>query len=380
MSISISELLPERLDWSAGLQADALAKLPGRPGVWLLLAQNDLPVLAATSQNIRASVTGRLSAPDPAQRSKKTDLSTTVISCRYIVTYGRFESDWLFGKLIYTAWPGDFWEHVGFAPMWMLKAAPVVTPETTAAGGIMRLQPTTSWPGEPEAIVLGPLAARSDAQDLADTLTDLFDLCRYWQILVKAPHGTPCAYHEMGRSPAPCAGLIPMEQYNQMVREGMAFAGPQRAGVLRDRQMQMHAAAASLQFERASQLKSWLQRADVLDEARFQYLADVRQLAGLVVSKFRTQARPFYFRAGIIEAGEPVRLSKIDEHLAAWRERLNAEPAVQADDPTRQWQSGLLATHLFRPQRKDLAWLPAGQDMPAWLEAVKTLQSTPESQ
>lgn len=380
MLTAIRELLPENLDWPAGQQAEVLPKLPAKPGVWLLLAEGDLPVLAATSQNIRASVTGRLLAPDPAQRSKKTDLSTTVTACRYIVTYGRFESDWLFGKLVHAAWPVDFWDRVGFAPMWMLQAFPVQTPETAHAGGIMKLQPTTNWPEDPGTVALGLLATRSDAQDLADILTDLFDLCRYWQILTKAPHGTPCAYHEMGRSPAPCAGLIPMEQYNQTVREAMAFAGPDRKKILQARQDEMKSAAGNLRFEQAARLKSWLQRTGSLNEPRFQYLADVRQFTGLAVSKFRTQARPFFVWAGIIEAGEAVKLSKIEEHLPIWRQRLDAGPSIQADAETRQWQSGLLTTHLFRPERRDLAWLPATQDMSAWLDTTKLLVSAPASE
>ena len=97
---AIQELLPENLEWQPGQQAETLPLLPAKPGVWLLLAEGEIPVLAATSQNMRASVTGRLTAPDPAQRSKRTDLSQTVVACRYSVTYGRLESDWLYGKLV----------------------------------------------------------------------------------------------------------------------------------------------------------------------------------------------------------------------------------------------------------------------------------------
>jgi excinuclease UvrABC nuclease subunit len=367
MSTAIHEWLPERLDWPAGQAAEALPNLPAKPGVWVLLAEGDVPVLAATSQNMRASVAGRLTAPDPAQRSKRTDLSQTVVACRYSVTHGRLESDWLYGKLVHAVWSDDFWERVGFAPMWMLKASPVT--------GIMKLQPTTAWPSEPDAIALGPMITRSDAQDLADALTDLFDLCRYWQILAKAPHGTPCAYHEMGRSPAPCAGLIPMDQYNQTVRDAMAFAGHDRANVLAAKEDEMKAAAANLQFEQAARIKDWLKRAAALDEARYAHLAEIERFVGVAVSRFRTKVQPFFFRAGILEAGDPVKLSQIEEHLPAWRVRLEAGSTIAADDRTRQWQCGLMATHIFRADQKTLAWMPLKADAPAWLEAAKLLQS-----
>ncbi len=372
MLTAIRELLPEILTWQPGQPAEALPKLPAKPGVWMLLAQGEVPLLAATSQNIRAVVAGRLTAPDPAQRSKKTDLSQTAVACRYAVTYGRFESDWLYGKLVHAAWPGEFWDRVSFAPMWMLKASPV--------GGIMKLQPTTNWPAEPDAIALGPLITRSDAQNLSDILTDLFDLCRYWQILAKAPHGTPCAYHEMGRSPAPCAGLIPIEQYNATVREAMDFAGSGRPRALAAREDQMKAAAAHLQFEQAARIKDWLKRTATLSDARYVHLSEIEHFIGLAVSKFRTQVRPFFFWAGLLEAGEPVKLSALQEHLPAWRSRLEAGPTASIETRAREWQCGLMATHIFRQERKDLLWMTLRSDVQTWLAAGKLLLSHDESE
>jgi excinuclease UvrABC nuclease subunit len=367
MSTAIHEWLPERLEWPAGQAAEVLPNLPAKPGVWVLLAEGDVPVLAATSQNMRASIAGRLTAPDPAQRSKRTDLSQTVVACRYSVTHGRLESDWLYGRLVHAVWPEDFWDRVGFAPMWMLKAAPVT--------GIMKLQPTTAWPNEPEAITLGPMITRGDAQDLADILTDLFDLCRHWQILVRAPHGTPCAYHEMGRSPAPCAGLIPIEQYNQTVRGAMGLAGCNRASVLASKEAEMKAAGANLQFEQAARIKDWLKRTASLSEPRYAHLAEIECFAGVAVSRFRTKVQPFFFWAGVLEAGDAVKLAKVEEHLPVWRSRLDAGPTIAVDDRTRQWQCGLMATHIFRADQKTLAWIPLEADLPAWLGAVKLLQS-----
>lgn len=370
MSTAIHEWLPERLDWPAGKAAEVLTGLPGKPGVWVLLAEGDVPVLAATSQNMRASVAGRLTAPDPSQRSKRADLSQTVVACRYRVTHGRLESDWLYGKLVHAVWPAEFWDRVGFAPMWMLKAAGV--------SGIMKLQPTTAWPDEPDATALGPMITRADAQDLADLLTDLFDLCRYWQILAKAPHGTPCAYYEMGRSLAPCAGLIPMEQYNRTVREAMAFAGRDRAAVLAAKGDEMRVAAGALQFEQAGRIKDWLGRAAVLGEARFAHLVEIERFVGVAASRFRKTVQPFFFWAGILEAGEPVKLSQVEESLPAWRARLEAGPTSSVETATRQWQCGLMATHIFRADEKALAWLAMGADLSTWSAVAKRLESPAE--
>ena len=122
----------------------------------------------------------------------------------------------------------------------------------------------------------------------------------------------------------------------------------------------MKAAAANLQFEQAARIKDWLKRTAALNEARYAHLAEIERFVGLAVSRFRTQVRPFFFWAGVLEAGEPVKLSQIEEHLPAWRTRLEAGPTIAVDDRTRQWQCGLLATHIFRPEQKTLAWMPLG--------------------
>ena len=40
----------------------------------------------------------------------------------------------------------------------------------------------------------------------------LRDLCRKHDILVQAPTGQACVYHEMGRCPAPCDGSMTLEE------------------------------------------------------------------------------------------------------------------------------------------------------------------------
>jgi hypothetical protein len=102
---------------------------------------------------------------------------------------------------------------------------------------------------------------------------------------------------------------------------------------------------------------------------------------GVAVSRFRTKVQPFFFRAGILEAGDPVKISQIEEHLPVWRTRLEAGSTIAADDRTRQWQCGLMATHIFRADQKTLAWMPLRADATVWLEAATLLQSpaAPES-
>jgi len=369
MAKAVSDLLPDRLEWQPDDQARVLKDLPARPGVWLLLSGQDVPVLAATSQNLRRSVLNRLTRPQ-GPRTRRADLSATCRACLYAVTLGRFESDWIYARLTERLWPDEFWDRVRFGPMWLLHAAPV--------RGIMKLQPTSSLPTESEAASLGPLATRSDAQQLAEILTDLFDLCRYWRELEKAPRGRPCAYAEIGRCRSPCDGSIPIEEYNGAVRTAVAFAGAERTRILSEKRDRMQRAASALDFEQAGRIKAWLQRAAALDEPRFKHLGRLEDFAGLILCRFRSQARPFFFFAGLLEPGEPVKVSQVEALLPQWRRRLEAAEAAPATSGTRRrWQFGLVTAHLFRPERPDLLWLSARSDLDAWKQAAQRWRSRP---
>jgi hypothetical protein len=115
-----------------------------------------------------------------------------------------------------------------------------------------------------------------------------------------------------------------------------------------------------------------------LNQPRYAYLREIDRFVGVLVSTLRTRAQPFFFWAGLLEAGEEVKVSKIEEHLPSWRTRLEAGPTTRVDDATRLWQCGLVATHIFRPQRRNLAWMPLEVDAAGWLQAVRLLGSPVE--
>ena len=93
---------------------------------------------------------------------------------------------------------------IGFGPSWFIHIDPQAP--------LPRFEPTSRVYQQP-GMYWGPYATRGDAAEVIADLEDLFDLCRYHDILDKSPHGQACAYFEMGKCPAPCDGSVPAETY-----------------------------------------------------------------------------------------------------------------------------------------------------------------------
>ncbi|MEL7473064.1 MAG: UvrB/UvrC motif-containing protein, partial [Planctomycetota bacterium] len=126
--------------------------------------------------------------------------------------------------------------------------------------------------------LLGPIRDKDAAGRLGEAMDDLFDLCRYPVELAKAPSGMACAYHEMGRCPAPCDGSEPMDAYRARVREAIETVcgdlAPERASA----EAEMRAAAGRQDFERAARLKARVERLRSIDGFAYKWLGRVERL------------------------------------------------------------------------------------------------------
>src|SRR5947207_15818153 len=95
---------------------------------------------------------------------------------------------------------------------------------------------------------VGPVEDKHAAARLIELVEDLFDLCRYYNILLESPRGKACAYKEMGKCPAPCDGSIGIEHYRRMVEWSLSnLLHP--AEILRRHNERQQADAKMLRFE-----------------------------------------------------------------------------------------------------------------------------------
>ena len=112
---------------------------------------------------------------------------------------------------------------------------------------------------EDDKRLFGPLPIKAAAGRVIETLEDAFDLCRYYNILIQAPHGAACAYKQMHKCPAPCDGSISLAMYHQMIHQAVSFL-EHPADVIQQHTARMQSAAAAMQFEAAGRVKAYVQQ------------------------------------------------------------------------------------------------------------------------
>jgi excinuclease ABC subunit C len=145
----------------------------------------------------------------------------------------------------------------------------------------------------------GPFASAGAVDHTLDTLQKAF-LLRTCTDNIYATRSRPCMLHQMGRCSAPCVGLIPLDEYRDLVREAERFLNGDAETLQEQLAAQMDRAAQNMDYERAAALRD-----------RIRALASVRQsqsvnpdnLVEADVFAIHSEAgqsavQAFFFRAG----------------------------------------------------------------------------------
>ncbi len=298
-----------------------LRVVPGCSGVYLLTDEQDRPILAAHAENMRRAVAHRLSPPDPAARTKRADLSVVTRRVHWSETFSAFETTWRHYELVRALYPANYREMFGFAPAWMIRVD---------AGGAFPRFTSTARLRHDSATYIGPLATSKDADEWIHMLEDAFDLCRYYDVLQRAPAGERCAYYDMGKCPAPCDGTISMSVYRDMIHAALAYTLGDRATRVESLRSRMRAAADALQFEKAASIRASIERASAT-AARFEFsfLCDIARSGWLTIQRASRKRRdakkllvkPYYIALGGVMEGEAVKLADVDTVSLSWIER-----------------------------------------------------------
>lgn len=107
------------------------------------------------------------------------------------------------------------------------------------------------------ALYFGPFSSAGKMRATVAYLQRLFPLrqCRQKELPRRS---RPCLYHQTGRCPGPCRGLIGREEYARRVKEVVAFLEGRNRDLLKDLKRQMVQAAEELRFEEAAVLRDRL--------------------------------------------------------------------------------------------------------------------------
>lgn len=336
-------ILDHRADFDPAGDFEAfLRSVPAKWVVYLMSDGDGRPVQLLCVKNLRQSLKRRLGGEDPAitALSKRVDYRALVRRISWRRVDSAFEADWIYYEAARVVFPRTYSGMVGFRPAWFVHVNP--------DANFPRYTKTTNL-SIGTGMLLGPIEDKHAAGKLLDEIESAFDLCRYYNILVEAPHGKACAYKEMGRCPAPCDGTITMPQYRQQVEwSAQTVADPDY--FLRDQTARMKAAAADLKFETAAKIKGFIDAVAQFRKGPFRHLRRLEEFQYLSLQHGPRDgtAKAFVITPGGIEhavslIGEP------DHPGSILRIALEAAAAAEGRRMGLEEEEriGIVAHHLF---------------------------------
>ena len=349
---TLNDLFPQSapIDRAAPAMESRMAwpDVPAKCALYLLTCgdeQNPEPLLLATVGNLRAALQRRLTDAPPDTLTKRIQYGQVCTRVYWRIVHSPFAANWWYWKAARTLFPQTYRELIPFRPAWW-----IALDRDTPFPEFRRTQSLA----DSSLRYLGPIRDKTSAGKLIDTLEDLFDLCRYHNILLQTPHGKPCAYKEMGKCPAPCDGSVPMTWYHEQLDHALAFlSGDSRIAWRATQQTAMKTAAAQLQFEQAAKIKSRLSRADLIDNEAFSHLQPLQNFAFLALQPGQGKpfVEPWLIHGGTVEPLPQIKKKDLPAAAAPLLEKcksLAAAPLQPPLDTPAIEQIAILAHHLYR--------------------------------
>jgi excinuclease UvrABC nuclease subunit len=362
------DILQGRIDFDpAGDLEVFVRQAPAKWAVYLMADADGRPLQLLCVKNLRDSLRRRLSGEQSIVLSKRVDYRQIVRQVLWRRVDSAFEADWIYYEVARQIFPGTYQGMVGFRPAWFVHVNPDAPfPRYTKT---IDLSPKAG-------IHLGPLEDKHVAGKLIELVQDWFDLCRYYNILIEAPHGRACPYKEMGKCPAPCDGSISMEQYRWMIRwSTQTLADPEE--FIRDQTRRMEQAAEEMRYETAGKIKAFVQQVSQIGKGPFRHLRKLNDFAfvTLQMGPRPGTAKIFVIGAGWIEEianliNEPQRPADLLRTILT-----AANPSQSALNTQGAERIGIVAHHLFQSRQTHGVFIPlADISEPAILKAYRDLR------
>ncbi|MDP3495001.1 MAG: excinuclease ABC subunit UvrC [Hyphomonadaceae bacterium] len=267
---------------------DHVTRLPSRPGVYRMFGEAGELLYVGKARNLKARVSSYAKIGGQTQRIAR--MISLTRAMEFVVTASETEALLLEANLIKKLKPrfniilrdDKSFPHI-------LIREDHEAPQALKHRGAKRIK------GQ----YFGPFASAGAVDHTLDTLQKAF-LLRTCTDNIYATRSRPCMLHQMGRCSAPCVGLIPLDEYRDLVREAERFLNGDAETLQEQLAAQMDRAAQNMDYERAAALRD-----------RIRALASVRQsqsvnpdnLVEADVFAIHSEAgqsavQAFFFRAG----------------------------------------------------------------------------------
>jgi excinuclease UvrABC nuclease subunit len=317
------------LDPAQPLEA-SLKAVPAKWAVYLMSDADDRPVQILCVKNLRASLKRRLSETVETAPSKKVDYRQLVRRVRWKRVDNVLESDLAFLDVAREVFPDSWQKIVTRRSVWWIH--------------VDLAEPHPRWrvsdnPHCDCGQAFGPIQEKGQAQRLVEKLEDLFDLCRYHNVLAQSPQGVPCAYKDMGKCPAPCDGSVSMQQYRSLVEWSLhTLTDPvDEIDLQTDR---MRTAASEMKFETAGKIKAFIDGIKSMAVGEWRFVRPAGKFEFVSVQPGPAKGQAKVFQITIDRCAEAFGLIAEPSMLP----EILTEPANEKLDADRL---GLIASHLF---------------------------------
>ena len=267
---------------------DQVRRLPGKPGVYRMFGENGELLYVGKARNLKARVSNYAKIGGQTQRiARMISLTRTM---EFVVTASETEALLLEANLIKKLKPrfniilrdDKSFPHI-------LIREDHEAPQALKHRGAKRIK----------GKYFGPFASAGAVDHTLDTLQKAF-LLRTCTDNIYATRSRPCMLHQMGRCSAPCTGLIPLDEYRELVREAERFLNGDAETLQEQLAAQMERAAQNTDYERAAALRD---RIRALSAVRQSQSVNPDGLVEADVFAIHSEAgasavQAFFFRAG----------------------------------------------------------------------------------
>jgi excinuclease ABC subunit C len=267
---------------------DQVTRLPAKPGVYRMFGEVGDLLYVGKARNLKARVSNYAKIGGQTQRIAR--MISLTRSMEFVVTASETEALLLEANLIKKLKPrfniilrdDKSFPHI-------LIREDHEAPQALKHRGAKRIK----------GRYFGPFASAGAVDHTLDTLQKAF-LLRTCTDNIYATRSRPCMLHQMGRCSAPCTGLIPLDEYRELVREAERFLDGDAETLVEQLAMQMERAAANTDYERAASLRD---RIRALSAVRQSQSVNPDGLVEADVFAIHSDAgasavQAFFFRAG----------------------------------------------------------------------------------
>jgi len=224
------------------------SRLPASPGVYIFRDAEDDVIYVGKAKNIRARVANYFTRSGDG-RPKIAELRERVRRIDFIVSKSETEALVLEANLIKRHRPRFN------ASLRDDKSYPYIV--VTTGDEYPRVYATRGT-HDPRYRYFGPFPSATSVHSTIDVLNKTFPFRKCRGPEPGRRSGVPCLNYHIGRSAAPCIGVVSKEEYDEIVADVIAFLEGRVDRLILEREAAMREAAKEMDFERAAKLRDEL--------------------------------------------------------------------------------------------------------------------------